>query len=421
MKNLPKSITPSHPSSSSTSKLIQIILVILVVLSVFFFLNFYIAGERGNYDRIDFMVLWLGGKGLIEGINLYNPDSWQILHTQFAPQYHDNPIFIFPPPTAILFFPFAVLPVRLSGTIWLLLNEIGIILFFSWVVRQTPFKKHLGMVILISLLVATFQPLLITLESGQFNLFILIILSEVYILICKKQDFAAGAVAVLFIMRPNPIVFLLPGMVIWAMAQKKWKYLLGFATSSISIAILSELIAPGWLFSWVDYTIGGHGKIYSYGLISPTLHGMMIDLARIIPSSITNVVYFILVSFLCGVGIAISLKRDLDPGYVFSLLATISLCITPYAWNYDHVILIFPLAYVFLNLEKCSKRSRHFFLGLLIIIYTIFPYLLRIIAINREIDTLSALVPYAVLALLLLPPINPLNLIRKNAQFTKIK
>ena len=348
------------------------------------------------------MVLWLSGKGLLAGINMYDPQAWELFHLKIAPFYQDNPIFIFPLPTAFLFAPFSFLPVRWSGALWLLINEVLTTMFFWWVIGKTQYKRKLGMVFLFALIVATFQPVIITLLSGQYNLFTLIILAAAYVLLHEEKDWPAGLITSLLLLRPNPFVFFIPGVLIWAMAHKRWKYIAGFTVASIGLFVISEMIQPGWIVTWLDFTIGSHGKLYSYGQIAPTLGGMLADIGRTLAPEVRTGINLMVTLLLCTAGIGVSLRKDVSLGYIFSALITISLCITPYAWNYDHVLLLFTLAYVILSQEKRTPRIRRVIWLLVILIYTLFPYFLRFVAVKRGTDTLSGLVPYAVLLLLLI-------------------
>ena len=320
---------------------------LLIVLV--FVLNYYVAGEGGKYGLSDFMVLWLSGKGLVVGTDLVNPQAWQLLHTTYAPFYQDNPIFIFPLPTAILFVPFSVLPPRWSGTLWLFINEALTTLFFAWAIGKTPYKKKLLMIIFFALVAATFQPVIITILSGQYNLIMLIFVAAVFILFVGEKDWAAGIVTGLLLLRPNPVVFFIPGLLIFAMVQKRWKYLAGFAAGIAGLFLISELIRPGWIGIWLDYTIGSHGKLYTYGQIAPTLIEFLNDIARSLSPLVRNGISIFITVLFFILGIGASLRKNVSIGYVFSILITISLFITPYAWNYDQVLLLFPLAYLIMS------------------------------------------------------------------------
>jgi hypothetical protein len=366
-----------------------------------FVLNVYIAGLGGNYEKSDFMVLWLSGKGIVSGTDLYDPQSWAALHATYAPYYQDNEIFIFPLPTALLFVPFSFMPPRWSGAAWLAINEGLTILYFTWVIGKTHYKKKLSKILFFALLVATFQPVLITILSGQYSLIMLIFLAAVYILFHKKMDWSGGVLTGFLLLRPNPFVFFIPGVLIFALWQKRWKYLAGFAAGIAGIFFISELIRPAWIGTWLDYTIGGQGKLYTYGVIAPTLRGILNDIGSSLSPLVRNGINLIVTVLLFLLGIFVILRKNVSQGYVFSILITISLCITPYAWNYDQVLLLFPLAYLIMSQQTRSTCARRLIWLLVFMVFSVFPYLLRYVAIVRGTDTLSGLVPFSVLFLLL--------------------
>lgn len=377
-----------------------VLLIGLIFISLLVFLNLNFAADGGKYESSDFMTLWLGGKALVHGADLYDPQAWEAILLNIAPGYHDNPIYIFPLPTAILFIPFSLLPVRLSGALWLLLNELLLVSFFAWVISQTEYKKNLSSVSLIALLVATYHPLIIIIHSGQYNLFMFFLIASSFLLIRKKTELVGGAIIALLILRPNPVIYFLPVMLIWAMVQKRWRILVGFGTFILLLLSVSELIEPGWTIAWLKYTIGDQGKLYTYGQISPTLWGMLVDFGASWDPLLRNSVYSFVAILLCLAGIRLTFLKAIPLDLLISILITISLCITPYAWNYDHILLLFPLAYLIMSQKNRSPQSQRIVILMVILTYSIIPYSLRYIAITRGIDTLSGLLPFAVLSVL---------------------
>ena len=377
------------------------LLICGVFLAIMVFLNYRGAGNQGHWELSDFMLIYLGGKGLLEGIDLYDPHAWKMLHVQFAGIYRDNPIFLYPLPAAFLFAPFALFSIRWGATLWLLVNEVLLILGVGWIMRQRKEKIGLSEFCSLVILIALYQPVIITIASGQYSMFMLVVLLASYAFLFREQDWLAGILASLLMLRPNPFVFFFPAMVIWAITRKRWKYPAGLVAAGFFMLVISEFIRPGWLGIWISYTIGIGGKLVTYAPISPTLSGLLGELnTSISPLAITWLQWLITVPLIIG-GVWISLRRESTTGLIMSVLVTLSLSITPYAWNYDHIVLLFPFLYIILYLDHKPKWEKRLVWFLLFIVYGVFPYFLRFVATQRGRDTLSGFVPFGVLFIFL--------------------
>ncbi len=378
-----------------------VVLLGLIILALLFFLNYFVAGNQGDWEHSDFMLIWLGGRGLKDGIDLYDPVAWENLHQKYAGDYRDNPIFLYPFPAAFLFLPFGLVPIRLGAALWLLFNELLLIVCFALIMRHSRLKNRPGQLFLFVLIVATYLPMIIVIGSGQYSLLMLIVLLATYALLDSGHDLLAGILSVVLVLRPNTVVFFFPAIFLWALVRRRWNFIIGSAAAGLLILLATEFLRPGWATLWITYTIGNGGKLYTYAPIAPTLGGVLGDIGQGIGTTAVQFVNTITVMALILLGIWVCFKKSASLAYIFSVLITISLCITPYAWNYDHILLLFPLAYVIMNLDNYSKRATRVVWLLLILTYTVFPYVLRYIAIIREKDTLSGLVPFSVLFLLL--------------------
>jgi hypothetical protein len=267
--------------------------------------------------------------------------------------------------------------------------------------RHSRLKNHLGQLFLFVLIVATYLPMIIVIGSGQYSLLMLIVLLATYVLLDGGYDLMAGILSMVLVLRPNTVVFFFPAIFLWALVRRRWKFIVGSTAAGLLALLATEFLRPGWATLWTTYTIGNGGKLYTYAPIAPTLSGVLGDIGRGMVTPALQVIQTIVVVALILLGIWVCFKKSASLGYIFSILITLSLCITPYAWNYDHILLLFPLAYMIMNLENYSKRASRTVWLLLILTYTVFPYVLRYIAIIREKDTLSGLVPFLVLFLML--------------------
>ena len=71
----------------SLVRLLLAMLIGMMLIALLIICNFFVAGRGGKYESSDFMVLWLSGKGLLAGINMYDPQAWELFHLKIAPFY----------------------------------------------------------------------------------------------------------------------------------------------------------------------------------------------------------------------------------------------------------------------------------------------------------------------------------------------
>ncbi len=379
--------------------IIPLVVLGVLLVGLLLYMNYYLAGVHGRWDFSDFMLIYLGGRGVVEGVDLYDPQAWEALHVHFAGVYRDNAVFLYPLPAAYLFIPFALFSIKVGAALWLLVNELLLIAGAAWVIRQRKTAPSRAEFILFVVVMALFEPTLIVIESGQYSMLMLILLILVYACLYKHKDLPGGAAASLLLLRPNPFVFFFPGLALWALVNKRWKFLAGLAGAVGLLGVLSEIVRPGWLAVWLSYTVGGSGKLYTYGAISPTLNGLFHHVIASPPGWFIWLQWLIILPLLVW-GVMESLNQRRSLGYAFSFILVISLCVTPYSWNYDQVVLLFPLLFTFQYLENAGPQRKRLIWWMATAFYLALPYVLRYIAMQIGNDMWSALVPFGALLFL---------------------
>ena len=146
---------------------------------------------------------------------------------------------------------------------------------------------------------------------------------------------------------------------------------------------------PAWLINWLHVT----EKTYvTYQ--TPTVWGLAYEISKIgwlwVGTAVT-----ILVT--AGVGWLIVRSDNLDVTQVTTIGLASSLFIAPYAWAYEHALLLLPI----LTLYEIIARPRLRLYSWLILTLGI-PWGLFAIAVRRGVDTLSAILPMMVGGLIIL-------------------
>jgi hypothetical protein len=241
---------------------------ILLVGSVFW------SANGPNVEKTDFSLTYVGARIVHHGLGARLYDialQKQILNSLFA---HPNPLlFEHPPFEALLLSPLAALPFRTAYLIWGLLNA-TVWLWLIWFLRPclpTP-HEDLGYLSLWLL----FAPLGVALYQGQPSLLVLAIYALTFAGLKRENEFVAGLCLGLGLFR---FQFVLPFAFIF-LVRKKWRFLGGFALTSVFVGLLS-LLAVGWngIVSYARFlwTIGNNPQNLSYGsgVDMPTIHGFV--------------------------------------------------------------------------------------------------------------------------------------------------
>jgi len=204
----------------------------------------------------------------------------QALHQRVFP-------FLYPPPTLLLFSPFAVLPYKaakllvlaanhlcLLGLLFLLLHLLGLTGFLR--PRAVPDQGRAGggartalLAVFLMVYLFLFQPVVVTLKLGQINFFVIALLCLMWYALKKNASPLLSAIpfALAIALKTYPLLFL-PILVI----KGRWRmvgWTLGFLAllTAGSYAVLPHTVWHDWLAFVLPY--GGYTKTPP-GLFAPS-------------------------------------------------------------------------------------------------------------------------------------------------------
>lgn len=332
----------------------------------------------------------------------YNPIEWDAIHDRYAESYLSNPIFIYPLPAAFLFAPFALFSIQWGAASWLLVNELLLILLIGYMIRRNKMRNSLSAVLAIALIVGVYLPTILVIGSGQYSAMMLILIMAVYLFLQAEIDWAAGICFSLLFIRPNPILLVFPVLLVWAIFNRRYRFILSSLLSGLVLLACSFWVHPNWINTWLYYTIGKSGKINSYGLASQTLRGLMFEFGSRL-SNTTQLAWILSISVLTIMiaTLVVVRKKDFQLDTLLALSVTTSLCISPYAWSYDQMILLFPMVYILMRSENGTRMKRFMAWIGVILIFQLLPYIIRYVEMVQLKFTLSVIMPFVVLVLLL--------------------
>ena len=149
----------------------------------------------------------------------------------------------------------------------------------------------------------------------------------------------------------------------------------------------SWLVIPGWLFDW--FNVRGKTEVTQ---ITPTIWGLSYELSK------TNwaMIGLISLALLTAVLGWLLLTKKMDTTSVVGIALAASIFTTPYAWEYEHLLLLVPLILLFLRL-----RPRWLGMAVWIGLVLYLPWQLYSVSLSRNQATFSAIVPLLVLILMI--------------------
>jgi hypothetical protein len=288
-----------------------------------------------------------------------------------------------------------LLPLDRAYVVWVSLSVVllGVSLFLIMFLDWQPASKHYVLPLVAGLVV--FRPAWVTLRNGQVSALLLFVLCLVILCWEERRWRLGGLWLALLGLRPTLGLPLLGLVSVWLIARRHWQALGGLALGGVLLLLVAQLQNPRWVAAVLDIGSTKLGETFGY---SPTLWGLAGLLCGHVRGCTVMVGGGLVTALFVGAGVfLVNSGPALRPVQLFCLCIPLALVAMPYGWAYDQVLLIMPLAHVTMQLARRGGR----YLGTALIFFSVdvLAILLLVVAIARDEDTLSALVPLLVFGL----------------------
>lgn len=382
------------PSLNPTLRRALAVLLFAASFLLVFWVNYStLANGSGRMVNQDFMSLWAGGKAIATGVNPYDIAVWRPLRASYGSRLLHDTIAPFPMWTLIFFVPFSFLTVRAAAALWITICEVSLIAGIFILARYLGWKDRAPFMLLLGTII--FRPLIPTLTEGQLSPVLLLLLVATYILYHRGHCFAAGFLLALQIVKPNLALFLILTAGWIFLTRRDWGALAGLVAGGLVLLVASWIALPGWLFQYfetAEKTRATHRM--------PTLWGLthVMGGAQLWPASAVTagVILF------AGLLYFIWKQRREDWRISFNLAVIAATFLTPYAWNYEQLILILPNT-VALRWGLASRRGSGWvwWTGWWLV-GPVMSWLFFLYALQRGLDVISGFIPVLSLGYLVL-------------------
>ncbi len=359
-------------------------IIFVVLFSLGIFALVIARGQEWMINR-DFFTYWAGGRGLLDGKNLYDSSAWWSIHQTFASAWFPNPVFIYAPPTAIFFAPLAALQPQVAGFIWIWLSEIFVVFTLVIIAKNLRWQRGVQYMPFWIPGILFFLPVLLTFLMGQASGLLLILVVVVAALWEQRHWLAGGLILGFTIVKPQPIAFLLPMLALWLLLNRRWYAFLGLGLSLSVMAAAGLILFPNFIWDWQNAVLTKVGGVAGR---MPTIWGLSADLFGASPFAVLSGATLALVALATSVKIIAQEKSAL---IVTSVLLIPSISVTPYLWNYDQILLLLPLLVALISMDQRGV-SAAIILLLLFAVDALAIVFLEIASVRLR-DTLSVLLP----------------------------
>ena len=338
----------------------------------------------------DFFTFWGGGRAVLLGLDPYDPATWGELRGRAGSADVANPTFVYPLPVALVLAPFAILPIRQAAVAWLAVSQLMIVGSALLTMAAIRWRNSLRFVPFIMLGLILFRPTLLTILNGQLSGLAVLGAAAGGYAWSRRAWFAGGMLGALIALKPTGALVALPTVGLWLLFRRQWSGLAGIACAVVLAAALGSVVQPGWLTEWVSLAIQKVG-FTSSSTFPPTLWGWSNWLSRGQGNWRLWLAAAVAVWMAIGLLITLRAQEDQQWSFVLGVVLPMSLCVSPYMWNYDNVMLIpaIVLAAVLLALSDVP----FYFTALLPVAFGVLSMSLLMLALTLGHDGWAILLP----------------------------
>jgi hypothetical protein len=296
---------------------------------------------------------------LKDGVSPYSDEA--ALHTQLAiygrpalPGEDQNRL-TYPFYSIILHGPFVLIDYPLARAIYMVLLQAalfaGVVLTLD-LVHWRPSIWLLAVMLAWSLL---FYPQARGVVLGQFAIFGFASLAGALFLLRRSRDACAGALLVLSMMKPTLIFLVIPFLLAWAVARRRWRFVTGFLGTLAVLTLGSLIVLPSWISEllyritrYSEYTIGQSPVWLLTHLAIPSLgeQGELVIVALLVAGTLA--VWWS----------AIRSARDDEFYWALGVILVVSNLIVPRSATTNYVLMLIPILWVFAALDRGPEWGR---------------------------------------------------------------
>lgn len=344
----------------SLSKPLRLALTLLVI-ALMIFIRVQISRDMDAANS-NFSFFWLAGRMVLDGQNPYDEAQYLSGHDANGMDWRPNKIFPYPLPQALLCVPLAFFSMRAAYTIWQIVTLLCVAISVYALLKKEK-QERLFLPLLFFLYI--FSPIYLTAQTGTFSVLAALFIVAAIMLLDKGQNFWAGFLLALTMLKPPQGLTILILVAVWFLARRNGKALLGIAAGGLTLLVVGLIQDPRWVQKFLsagaavmDRTEGVHSNVWAFAYLacdgaSPCWQ--IIGAA----ASLT----------LLGAAAWLLWKNQTrwSDWQAINLIIPIGFLSTVYLWMYDQLPYIIPLTWIVSALTRKRRSILPAFIFLIIL------------------------------------------------------
>lgn len=207
----------------------------------------------------DFYPRWKGAQDFWnQGIDPYSDSTSEAIqmdiYGRLAEPDEDQLLFVYPFYTVFLLLPLVWLPLSYSWiqAIWLVTLQFALIGGMILTIRLTAWRMPLWLLVITLLWSTIFYNSARTIILGQFSALIFLFVAGTLVALKAGKEIPAGILLAFATIKPQMVFLFIPALAIWALGQRRWRFLASFSGTMLLLVGLSTLLLPTWIGSFID-------------------------------------------------------------------------------------------------------------------------------------------------------------------------
>jgi uncharacterized membrane protein len=338
-------------SQKASARLFPLFVALIVAHSAIRYLDEDVLSPA-SLESFDFRAYYLAALAVREGLDLYDVSVLKAL----SPADSDVPPYMYPPVLAILLAPCTLLNFPAAKILWLLLNQVLLLLAVLLVIRALDEEWHWLQVAVVGALTLNLDPLRQNYELGQVNVVTLFLLAATFYSFRRQREGWAGVcLALATALKVSPALFL-----VYFLWKRRWRLVASALAGLAILAVFSTIvIGPESSLTYIRDTLPPLLNGTVWGVASPANQGFKGLFSRLFTENpwtqplVANEGLAVLATVSCSVIVvvasAIACRRgdivkdkerfDLE----YSMVTLVALAVASISWDHHFVLLLLPL------------------------------------------------------------------------------
>lgn len=334
-------------------------LIILVCLFILLFIidayAMYAVFASRFPGTADFFPRWYGGRVLLlEGRNPYDRqvalEAQLGLFGRYTEPWEDQVAFAYPLYTLLTFLPLVYMPYAVAQAVWMVVLQFGLVLGAILCMRLVHWRVPSWLLGLTMLWAVFFYPGGRSIILGQFSVIVFGCIAIALFAFAQRRDYLGGACLALATVKPQMVFMVIPLLLLWALAQRRWRIVVGFGGALVGLTLVTMVLVPTWPQDFYSGLFAYSGYV---GFYSP-IENLTRTFAAPIAIPLANGLSVILLGFMLFTWWQVWRKKAGWFTWALMLTLIIGNLVAFRSATTNHVMLYLPLIFWFRRISELS-------------------------------------------------------------------